>query len=382
MTARAATGPTEPTGPTGPTEPTEPTGLTGPAGPAGTAETGGSGDLGPGEAVRSMSSGAVVDAGAPAGSWLGRRDPADFPAGLVAEAQATADAAAEAVGVCFVEYRSIAEMNEAAGLLDRVWRPGGGGSPLVTAALLKVLAHCGSYVVGAHRQDRVVGVCLGLLADFGLHSHITGIEDGWRGGGLGRALKLHQRAWCLRRGIGAVTWTYDPLVSRNAYFNLAKLGAVAVQYHPDYYGEMADERNVGIPSDRLLVRWDLAGPHTRAVLSGDFTPATDDAVVALGVGPDGGPVIAGADRVRGAGRLLTAVPRDVEELRVRDPALAARWRPALREVLGGLLADGARITGFTRDGWYVVERPEQSEQMRQTPRTQHIAPGHNQEDHS
>ncbi|MGW6461447.1 hypothetical protein ACWF94_36895, partial [Streptomyces sp. NPDC055078] len=78
------------------------------------------------------------------------------------------------------------------------------------------------------------------------------------------------------------------------------------------------------------------------------------ATVALGVSATGGPVTGHADGH--ARTVLVAVPEDIEALRKSDPDRAARWRTAVREVLGGLLAGGARVRGFDRTGWYVVDR--------------------------
>lgn len=275
--------------------------------------------------------------------------------GLLAEAATRADRAERAAGITIAELHSTAEMVEASDLLDRIWRPTKGTS-LIGAAMLKVLSHCGSYVVAAVRDGRMVGACVGVLADFGLHSHITGIEDGLRGAGVGHALKLHQRSWALARGIDTVTWTFDPLISRNAYFNMTKLGAVPAEYLADYYGDMDNELNAGIPSDRLLVRWDLAGAHVVHALEARAVPEVAGAVAALDADADGGPVFGPRD----ARRLLIGIPRDVEALRGSAPELAAQWRLALRDVLGGCMGRGDRVTGFTRDGRYVVENtPEQ-----------------------
>ena len=279
---------------------------------------------------------------------------------LRAEAEDDAAASARAAELTIAELSTMPEMRRASALMDRVWRPGNGAA-MMPEALLKVLSSTGGYVAGGFRGGRMVGVCVGLLSQWGLHSHIAAVEDPLRGAGLGRAIKLDQRAWALRRGIGTVTWTYDPLISRNAYFNLAKLGAVAAEYHADYYGTMNDEVNAGSPTDRVLVRWELASRRVRRVLHEGATAAAHDGaathdgvVIALAVGRDGSPVLGLGSR--DARRLLVGIPKDAEALRVSDPDLAARWRPALRDVLGGLMAAGGHVTGFTRDGQYVVER--------------------------
>ncbi|MFI0711440.1 GNAT family N-acetyltransferase [Streptomyces inhibens] len=271
-------------------------------------------------------------------------------------AAAAADLAAHRAGVTISELHGLDEMLEARRVLDRVWRPDP-ANPLITSELLRVFAHSGSYVAGIHRDGRMVGCCLGFLAAAGLHSHIAGVDDSVRGRAIGFAVKLHQRAWSLARGITTVTWTFDPLVSRNAYFNLAKLGAAPSEYLADFYGAMQDEVNAGDASDRLLVRWELTGEHAVRCAAG--TPrsvavdsAGEHAVVALDAKPDGRPAVGRQD----GDTVLVRIPAEIETLRRTDPPLARAWRYALREVLGGLMAEGHTVTGFTRDGWYVIDK--------------------------
>ncbi|MFB7958349.1 GNAT family N-acetyltransferase [Streptomyces sp. NPDC056045] len=273
-----------------------------------------------------------------------------------------ADLAARRAGVTVSELHRPQEMHEACRVLDRIWRPAL-GSPLIPPELLRVFAHSGSYVAGVHREGRMVGFCLGFLASAGLHSHIAGVDDGLRGRNVGFAVKQHQRAWALARGITTITWTFDPMISRNAYFNLAKLGAEPSEYLPDFYGSMQDEVNAGTETDRLMVRWELTGP--RAVASATGTPppppvtagaAGGRTVVGLEAGPDGRPVVGDRD----GDTVLVRVPAEAEELRRTAPCLAREWRRALREVLGGLMARGHAVTGFTRDGRYVIERRQEN----------------------
>ncbi|MGW7276050.1 GNAT family N-acetyltransferase [Streptomyces sp. NPDC054864] len=271
-------------------------------------------------------------------------------------ARQAAGRAAAAAGVTICELHEPAQLDQACTLLDRVWRPGA-GRPLMTPELLRVFVHSGSYVVGAYEEGRLVGVCIGFLASSGLHSHIAAVHGIRTARHVGFALKQHQRAWSLERGIETVTWTYDPLVSRNGYFNLAKLGAVPTEYLTDFYGPMQDSINAGTPSDRLYVRWELTS--TRAVRAGagephpaDLTALAAEAVVGLDAKPDGWPVIG---RDEGAA-VLVRVPADIEDLRRRDPSGGRAWRHAVREVLGGLMHRGLTVTGFAREGWYVLER--------------------------
>jgi predicted GNAT superfamily acetyltransferase len=279
---------------------------------------------------------------------------------LAAEGHAAAEAAALAADVTIREVAELPDLAEVRRLFDGIWRPDPANPP-VTTELLRALSKAGNYVAGAFDGPRLVGACVGFFgapAQAALHSHIAGVSAAAPGRGVGFALKLHQRAWALERGVSTITWTFDPLVSRNAHVNLVKLGAVAEEYLPDFYGGMRDGINGGDETDRLLVRWDLAAPKVVAAVAG--TPHPRDAraelargaVVALGRSEHGPPVVGELT----GGTLLVAVPRDVEALRGADPGHAEKWRVALRDVLTTLMADGARIVGFDRAGWYVVTR--------------------------
>ena len=114
-------------------------------------------------------------------------------------------------------------------LLNQVW---GTMTPLVGVELLRALGHTGGYVAGAFSDNRMVGGSLGFLGrlngEWVLHSHVTGILPGVRKTGLGRQMKLHQREWAAEQGLATIIWTFDPLVSRNAWFNISVLGAAII----------------------------------------------------------------------------------------------------------------------------------------------------------
>src|SRR5256885_9641809 len=154
---------------------------------------------------------------------------------LVEEAEAAARAAADRHGLRVVELHDFAEHEAAVALLCAVW---GVDSPeaLVSSSLLRALAHSGNYVVGAYADGRLVGTAVAFFGVGHLHSHITGVDRGTQARGVGYALKQHQRGWALRHGLTSVHWTFDPLVRRNAWFNLHKLGATATEYLSDFYG--------------------------------------------------------------------------------------------------------------------------------------------------
>ncbi|MFJ3365701.1 GNAT family N-acetyltransferase [Streptomyces anthocyanicus] len=289
----------------------------------------------------------------------------NHPAGdAAAEAFLHAAAAARASRVRVREIGTGRELDMVHDLFNLIWQPDP-TRPLMTGELLRALGKSGNYIGGAFDGDELVGACVGFFgapADEAMHSHIAGVSNAARGRSVGFALKLHQRAWSLRRGVSAVSWTYDPLVRRNAHFNLAKLAARPEEYLTNFYGDVHDDINAGDDTDRLLVRWQLDSEPVRAACSGEPGPADGDAgacraagaAVALAGSADAVPVPGTLD----ADTLLVAVPPDIERLRLTAPGRAKDWRSALREVLGTLMAEGARVTGFDRTGWYILRRAE------------------------
>lgn len=273
------------------------------------------------------------------------------------QAVLAADIAARASGVVIRELADIVEVDAVGRLYDQIWQP---EIAPISTELLRAFAKSGNYVAGAFDGDILVGACVGFFAapaTATLHSHIAGVLPTVPRRNIGYALKLHQRAWSLLRGVTAIEWTFDPLVARNAYFNCVKLGARPREYLPNFYGGMRDLINGDDDTDRLLMRWDLRAPHVLAASSGERVIADVAAERAAGAGdalavaPDGDePVIGSLD---GAVSLVF-VPPDIEAMRVADAALAKRWRLAVRTVLGGLLASGAEVTGFDRRGCYIV----------------------------
>jgi predicted GNAT superfamily acetyltransferase len=265
-----------------------------------------------------------------------------------------AEAAARA-GIDVELLETPADAAAVAALFMEVWETGHEHAP-ISPDLLCAMARCGQYVALVRLDGAVVAGSVGFLTqDAGagregglhLHSHITGVRPSVQDRRIGLALKLHQRAWAAHHGLATITWTYDPLVRRNAYFNLSKLGAVPARYIVNAYGEMADGVNAGEASDRLLVEWPVArasGPRPE--------PDTTGADVVLSCGPDGEPVA----EAPGQGAMRVAwVPEDIVAVRKRQAPLARRWRLALRDALLAAEADGFTATTMTRGGWYVLE---------------------------
>src|SRR3954466_6129660 len=189
------------------------------------------------------------------------------PPALVDDAAASAAKAAARAGVDIVLLEEVGAFQRGATLLADIWGSES-ESALVSKDVLRALAHSGNYVAGAFLDGRMVGISGGFLGQRGghphLHSHISGVAPDSQHRHIGFALKQHQRAWCLGEGLDRVVWTFDPLVRRNAYFNLAKLGARITEFHPDFYGHMSDDINGGEESDRVVVEWLLLSPEAVA----------------------------------------------------------------------------------------------------------------------
>lgn len=247
-------------------------------------------------------------------------------------ARSLARRAAARADVEIVEVSTPAEAAATVDMFSATWGEGRGAD----TSTLQAIAHAGNPVLLARRGDAVLGALFSFIGwDGGLHvhSHMTAVAPQLRSGGVGFALKLAQRAQCLEHGITEVRWTYDPLIRRNARFNLWKLGADVVAFHPDFYGVLDDAINGTDRSDRFEVSWrlDATGVHRALAAPSprDVVPARHDDL---------------------------ALPDDFESLRRADPAAAALLRESSRTAFADAL-DAGSIVRFTGTG-YVFDRED------------------------
>ncbi len=232
------------------------------------------------------------------------------------------------MGHTLVTMREIRDLDtvelilEAQGVLDAIRGP----ERVVDAGTLRALQQSGNYAVGFFDEGRMVGASVaffGAPATRSMHSHITALLPEFRGRGWGRELKEHQRQWALSQGVGHITWTFDPLVARNAHFFLTVLGARVTGYAVNQYGIFGGG-DAGDESDRLDVKWSLAEMAS--------PPADDDVVEAL------------------------AIPSDVEQMRVENPREAYEWRMSVRREMAVLTNRGLAIAGFSPERGYLFVR--------------------------
>jgi predicted GNAT superfamily acetyltransferase len=273
------------------------------------------------------------------------------PAG--AEGAPDAEHAAHAAGVTIRTVESVPDLQALTAVGDAVWGPNG----TYATNEMRALAFAGGVVLGAYdptdEQSGPVGFLVSFLGWNGglhLHSHQTGVLPGRHGRGVGYALKLAQREICLRHGIEEVRWTFDPLILRNTSFNLRRLGAQAVQFLPDFYGEMTDSVNSNDLSDRMEAVWRLADPLPSADPATGSTQAVSARPAAL-VSSDGWPQETGLPL--SAGDHVT-IPAQFARLRQREPERARAWRFAVRRVLNAAYASGLRIGQVDGDGYVLM----------------------------
>ena len=277
------------------------------------------------------------------------------------DAEQDAAAAATRASVVIGELDTVEGLRRAADLFARIWETP--SVPPMPHDVLRSLVHAGGRVHAAFRDGQLVGAAVAVFsapADAACYSLIAGVSPAAESRGIGLALKLAQRVWALRAGTTRMVWTFDPLMRRNARFNMARLGAVGTEYLVDFYGEVPDGVN-DPETDRLAVTWNLlaplpaftagAGPRDSPVPAGAGEPPA-----ILVSGPDGEPV---AGTMPGAStRLRCSIPADILTIRRTDPGLARRWRVAVRTAVGGAVAEGYQVTGVSDPGWYVLEKAQ------------------------
>jgi len=238
-------------------------------------------------------------------------------------------------------------------LQEQTWS----GDLAVPANMLLAVVHNGGFVALGYAEGdpEPAGFVFGFLGirdfHFRHHSHMLAVREKYRGSTLARELKEAQRDHCLDQGIEIIAWTMDPLEARNATFNFAKLGAYAREYHRDFYGEMPDKLNAGLPSDRFYVEWPIGHDRTYKRLKGEDKPPTLEDAEREGIR-----YVLRADGERpgtpespnGDSHLLLAIPSRFQELKARDPKLALAWRMAAREAFEPAIAKGYAAVEFLR----------------------------------
>ena len=213
-------------------------------------------------------------------------------------------------------------------IFDKTWAMDAGTE--ITPNLLQAMIHSGAYLSGAFVDGECVGAAFAFPATTGglhLHSHMTAVLDSFRDKGIGHALKVDQYKWAKQNNYKEITWTFDPLVARNAKLNVLKLGVDISAYYPNFYGDMPDELNAGDESDRVMASLKVVGdaPTPRTAISAPEKSA-----------------------------VLIAIPDDIVAIRGKDLAENLRWRRSVRDEFVSALARGGKVIGFSTNNEYVV----------------------------
>jgi len=262
------------------------------------------------------------------------------------------------------------EMQQVEALQRLVWP--GSETDVLPVHLLVTLAHNGGLVLGAYQGDELVGVLIGFA---GLYttadgprpkhcSHMLGVHPDVRDDGSGCALKRAQWQMVRQQGLDRITWTYDPLLSRNGRLNIGKLGAVCNTYLRQVYGDMRDGLNIGLPSDRFQVDWWVFTRRVQGCLGSHPRPAlTLVDVEAAGVqnlysvGRKDAIVWPNGEIAEPEGNLLQVeIPNDFLKLKATDFELARTWRLFTREAFETCFLAGYLVTDFIYDTSFAQPR--------------------------
>jgi predicted GNAT superfamily acetyltransferase len=179
-------------------------------------------------------------------------------------------------GILIRSCRRIEDFEACVRVERKVWQSA--DLDVVPIPLFVVAAETGGQVIGAFQGKQLIGFTLAIAGwrdrkPF-LHSHMTAVLADYWDRGIGRRLKRFQREDALARGISRIEWTFDPLMTKNAYFNFLRLGAFARRYLPNAYGVTTSPLHAGLPTDRLVAEWHLKSPRVLRVLAGKrATPA-------------------------------------------------------------------------------------------------------------
>ncbi len=235
------------------------------------------------------------------------------------------------------------EMHASVDLYRRVLRLDA-TDPAVSPRLLFALRRNGGSVIGAFAGEQLVGFAYGFLGrdaatgEIYHYSQTAVVADDWQGRGVGRSLKNGQRAYVLDTGITRMRWSFDPVRASNAHFNLDVLGARARWFVRSLYGVDDMGRDLGQPSDRLIVEWDLTGPpHPPA----PEQPSTGSATAPSGIPGWGEVRDDGDDLVVGIPRDWPPVGVDQEQAAAVRAAVSAAFERAMNE---GYVAVSCRST--------------------------------------
>jgi predicted GNAT superfamily acetyltransferase len=249
----------------------------------------------------------------------------------------------------------ISEMRGVEELQREVWGP----DDVVPLTHLVAAKEVGAILTGAYDAEQLVGFVYGFIGQEGghnvIHSHMLAVKPSYRDHHLGYRLKLAQREAALSGGFTRITWTFDPLQSRNAHLNFARLGVVAAQYKVNFYGESQSPLHRHVGTDRLWVSWLLTSHRVQQRLeqrsgAAPLPSNPDQTITLVKFETDGSPGTTLLTEGLKPEHVLIEIPGDIGPLQQHDPALARAWREATRRAFTSALASGYLVEEFYRPG--------------------------------
>lgn len=256
------------------------------------------------------------------------------------------------------------EAYRAVALERAIW--GGDETP---GHVMLTAGHNGGLLAGAFVDGALAGFVWGFLGfdertqppRLKHCSHQLGVHPAYRNLGLGFLLKRFQWAFVRSQGIELITWTYDPLLAANAHLNIARLSAVCNTYRRDEYGNLNDDLNAGLPTDRFQVDlWVNSERAAVAMSGGPRSTFTEETCWLNQPDPDGKLLPpAASDLAALPQRVALAIPLDFQAVRSARPEASATWRYATRDVFEALFRGGYTVVDFLRRpacGVYMLQR--------------------------
>ena len=210
----------------------------------------------------------------------------------------------------------------------------------------------GGLVIGAFDEQEIVGFSYSFPGFANgktyLCSHMLGVHPNYQLSGIGKILKDEQRKLAKEIGYDLITWTFDPLESRNAYLNMTKLYGICNTYLENCYGEMKDGLNKGLPSDRLQIEWWISSERVEEA----WTPQNTSYVrpFAVGQSEKGYPMIeVNLEEIpSGSDGIEVPVPENIQLIKKNEPELALDWRLKIRTVFQTLFGAGYALVGLKK----------------------------------
>jgi predicted GNAT superfamily acetyltransferase len=261
------------------------------------------------------------------------------------------------------DIQSVDEMRAVEDLQQEVW--GISEREIVSFMMFIPTLAVGGVLLGAFDDAELVGFSYGFTGHESgrviLHSDMLAVRAAYRNQRLGQRLKWAQRERALKAGIDCITWTFDPLQSRNAQLNFAKLGVIATDYKLDFYGPSSSKLHRG-GTDRLWLKWHLDSLRVHERLAQTVNFGLPDAPRALQVGPDGEPKIVDFAWESAPEQVWLGVPLLIAEWQKDNLPRVARWRAATRTAFTQAFAHGFQVTEFyrhadaTEHGAYLLQK--------------------------